>query len=140
MTVVGVDGSASACAALEWAADDAVRRGLELPLVHVREPWAAEHPLTAATDQQTLTERGAELLKVAARRARERRPGLHVTTALSTGAVAERLRHEALDVDALVLGSRGLGTFASAVLGSVSHGILHHARCPVAVVQAGGGS
>ena len=35
----------------------------------------------------------------------------------------------------LVIGSRGLGGFASAVLGSVCHGVLHRAHCPVAVVR-----
>ena len=40
--------------------------------------------------------------------------------------------------DLVVVGSRGLGRFGSAMLGSVSHGVLHHARCPVAVVRAAG--
>ncbi|MEU8151264.1 universal stress protein [Nonomuraea sp. NPDC048901] len=35
-----------------------------------------------------------------------------------------------------MVGSRGLGGFAAAALGSVSHGVLHRARCPVAVVGA----
>ncbi|WP_246005527.1 universal stress protein [[Actinomadura] parvosata] len=35
----------------------------------------------------------------------------------------------------LVVGSRGLTGFTSAVLGSVSHAILHRARCPVAVLS-----
>ncbi|WP_344316650.1 universal stress protein [Acrocarpospora pleiomorpha] len=35
----------------------------------------------------------------------------------------------------VVVGSRGMGAFGSAVLGSVSHGVLHRASCPVAVVR-----
>lgn len=39
--------------------------------------------------------------------------------------------------DLVVVGSRGLGGFTSAALGSVSHGILHRACCPVAVIGTG---
>ncbi|MFD8559495.1 universal stress protein [Streptosporangium canum] len=38
--------------------------------------------------------------------------------------------------DLAVVGSRGLGRVGSAVLGSVGHGVVHYARCPVAVVRA----
>ncbi|WP_263657345.1 universal stress protein [Nonomuraea gerenzanensis] len=47
--VVGIDGSRAADAALDRAADDAARRGRALRIVHVREPWAGEHPFTAAS-------------------------------------------------------------------------------------------
>jgi nucleotide-binding universal stress UspA family protein len=33
------------------------------------------------------------------------------------------------------MGSHGHGTFAGMVLGSVSHALLHHPPCPLAVVR-----
>lgn len=39
------------------------------------------------------------------------------------------------EAELLVVGSHGYGTFAGMVLGSVSHALLHHAPCPLAVVR-----
>jgi len=44
------------------------------------------------------------------------------------------------DTDVLVCGSRGLGGFSRALLGSTSSALLHHARVPVLVVPAGAGA
>jgi nucleotide-binding universal stress UspA family protein len=41
-----------------------------------------------------------------------------------------------LDARAIVAGSRGRSSFAAAVLGSVSTGLLHHTRRPVMIVRA----
>lgn len=37
--------------------------------------------------------------------------------------------------DLLVVGSRGHGTFAEAMLGSVGQYCVHHARCPVLIIR-----
>jgi nucleotide-binding universal stress UspA family protein len=46
----------------------------------------------------------------------------------------ERASHAA-HARILVVGSRGRGVVSSVVLGSVGHGVLHHAKGPVAVVH-----
>ncbi len=133
--VLGFDGSPTARCALDWAAGDAGRRGLPLRIVHVREPWCAEHPFDATTPDDTLTARCERLLAGAARRARDSAPEAWISTALVTGAVTERLRTESETADTVVVGSRGLGGFAGLVLGSVGLGLAACAACPVVVVR-----
>jgi nucleotide-binding universal stress UspA family protein len=51
------------------------------------------------------------------------------------GHPAQVLADAAADADLLVVGSRGHGGFAGMLLGSVSHHVIAHARCPVVVIH-----
>ena len=52
-----------------------------------------------------------------------------------TGQPARALLTLGESADLIVVGSRGRGGFTGLLLGSVSQGVLHHARVPVAVVR-----
>ncbi|UBU17856.1 universal stress protein [Nonomuraea gerenzanensis] len=123
--VVGVDGSAPAVAAVEWAAADAARRGLDLRIVHVCERWPHSEG----------TEHCAGALEAAADVARGLAGGVKVTTDLRAGNVVDELIGESATAGSLVLGSRGLGGFTGMVLGSVSTAVAGHAAGPVIVVR-----
>lgn len=63
-------------------------------------------------------------------------PGSTRVTVGDPGAELCRLAGEG-GYDLLVVGSHGSGFLRRVLLGSVSHYVLHHARCPVLVVRAG---
>lgn len=67
---------------------------------------------------------------------RERHPDLLITDEQVCDHPVSALIKASGTADLVVVGSRGLGGFASAVLGSVGHGVLHHVTCPVVVVDA----
>ncbi|MER5418996.1 universal stress protein [Streptosporangium roseum] len=133
---VGVDGSPSSQAAVEWAADDAVRRGCALRIVHVCEPWIYDIPLqTPPGFRDSMSESCQGVLAEAAALARERVPGIEGDTVLETGRPVEILRREAQDAEQIVLGSRGRGGFTGLLLGSVSLALAGHVAAPVVVVR-----
>ncbi len=64
-------------------------------------------------------------------------PDVPISPLVSEGHAAEVLLREAKDADLLVVGSRGRGGFASAIVGSVSLQCVLNAHCPVLVLRDG---
>jgi len=133
--VVGVDGSPVSEAALAFAFDAAAARGVDLVAVHAWSPTAIDEELAslvewdASAESAVLAERlagwGQKYPQVAVRRTVARDGAVRALVTASAGA------------QLVVVGSRGRGNAAGLLLGSVSHGVLHGAHCPVAVVRPG---
>ncbi|MFB9449479.1 universal stress protein [Dactylosporangium vinaceum] len=137
--VVGVDGSAHSKSALRWALTQARLIGAAVEAVSAWQdpalvgysfggvPISYEGDSIATITDKVLAETVAEVTD------RQEQP-VQVRTRVTRGHPAQVLLDAAAGADMLVLGSRGHGTFAGILLGSVSQHCVQHAPCPVLVV------
>ncbi|RCV48742.1 universal stress protein [Marinitenerispora sediminis] len=142
--VVGVDGSAAARAAAEWAFEEAALRSSVLRAVAVR--GSASHGVFASLEtpepgpgtpeERAAQEEARRELSESVAGLRDRHPQVPVETEVAAGHAARTLTAESRGADLVVLGSRGRGGFAGMLLGSVSQTVLTHSACPVAVLHA----
>ncbi|MEU2828733.1 universal stress protein [Streptomyces lavendulae] len=131
--VVGVDGSPQSRAAADWAAQEAVRRGLPLHAVHAWQ-WA---PLAApiVQDRETEARRAEDVLKEVEDELIHRYPGLDLTAEVLSDAPVPGLLHAAEDAELLVIGTRGYGALVGFLLGSYGRQVIAAAECPVVSVR-----
>lgn len=134
--VVGVDGSPASLVAVQWAADDAARLGVPLRIVCVVDRYPYQIVKFPDADLGDQLVRGAvRILADAERAARDQRPELTIITQVVEGGPTEALRRQAADATELVVGTRGMGGFTGAVVGSVSMYLAGYAPGPVVVVR-----
>jgi nucleotide-binding universal stress UspA family protein len=137
--VVGVDGSASSRAALRWAVRQALDTGgtvdavmaWHVPVAFSDYAWA---PISV-DEWENVVEDTHKALDAVIGEEVEPTDRHWVTTHVVNGHPAEVLLDAAADADLLVLGSRGHGGFAEALLGSVGQYCVHHAQCPVLIMR-----
>jgi nucleotide-binding universal stress UspA family protein len=140
---VGVDGSETAAAALRWAADEAALRGATLEAVYawsfvpsavVADPGVL--PVAASTMIDDLElERAAAGQLLDAALAETLGADAAVDRVVTEGSPGDVLVEAAQGADLVVVGSRGRGGIKSALLGSISTHVAHHAPCPVVIVR-----
>jgi nucleotide-binding universal stress UspA family protein len=145
--IVGVDGSANARRALEWAMREGAIRQAPLTVLTVNEVAASlwtHQPIILQADERLLRsarDGASELVDKTAADLGESRPA-EVTVKAVNGFAADELISASHDADLVVVGASGgahSGGLAQHIpLGSISNKVLHHAACPVVVVPAGG--
>lgn len=140
--VVGIDGSHNASRALEWAMTEAGLRGAELTVITVNSViagyWSGQPVAMPGDDERVASARAlAEdaVAKIAAELG-DRQPA-SVRVVAMNGFPARALIDGSEGCDLLVVGSRGGGGFGELAVGSVAQQVVHHAKCPVAVVPSG---
>ncbi|MGH3070712.1 MAG: universal stress protein [Gaiellaceae bacterium] len=138
--LVATDGSPSAAEAVALGVEVASEHEAELIFAHVV-PRVDVVPMTGfggigGAFPHEPTEYDHVLLEEAAAVAAEH--AIVSTTALLRGDTVDEIvaYADSRDVDLIVVGSRGHGALSSALLGSVSHGILGESKRPVLIVRA----
>ncbi|WP_418960907.1 universal stress protein [Streptomyces tritici] len=129
--VVGVDGSESSRAALAWAFEEADLRRCALRAIAVWQP-----PVFSLHSSDTLFHAERRLLSEATAGWAEKYPDVRLTHEVPIGSPVEKLADAAEHAMALVVGRRGRGGYTGMRVGSVVHGLLHRAHCPVVTVPA----
>ncbi|MCX4820905.1 universal stress protein [Streptomyces sp. NBC_01142] len=140
--VVGVDGSPSSHAALRWAVRYAGLVGGAVEAVAAYELPGARGWSAPAVDVEFDKEAAEQGLVNEVREVLGESGTSQVRELLVRGNPTEVLLNAADGAEVLVVGSRGLGGFARALLGSVSQQCAQHAKCPVVIVRpdaSGGG-
>jgi nucleotide-binding universal stress UspA family protein len=132
--VVGIDGSELSESAVAFAFDEADRRDVGLTALHA---WESPLPEALPTHEwQAVEDEERALLAERLAGWGEKYPDVDVDHRVVRGDAIANLVAESVGAELTVVGSRGAGGFRGLVLGSVSHGLLHHAGSPVAVVRA----
>ena len=137
--VVGVDGSAPSRSALRWAVGQARLTGgavdaviaWQLPVMPQHYSWAPIY----VQEAEDFAEDARKRIDAAVSAEVDPADSHLVRTHVMHGHPAQVLLDVADGADLLVVGGRGHGSFASALLGSVSQHCVHHARGPVLVVR-----
>lgn len=135
VVVVGVDGSQFSLRAVRWAAEDAVRRGAELRLVHAELPLPAGVPDVSGLARGALHDKAMDWMREAAATAKETAPGLDLQTHVEVTTAAVLLEQESETAALVVVGARGRGGFAGQLLGSVAVVLSSSSWCPVVIVR-----
>ncbi len=137
--IVGVDGSPASAKVLSVAFDEAVSHGLSLVVVAVHvSPQSAPAwgmpSMQPRREDLAETRQGVEALVTEAVAERAEFAGIDLTIRVLAGVPVEVLLAQAKRADHLIIGSRGVGGWRRALLGSVSSDLVHSAACRTTVV------
>ncbi|MFE1292790.1 universal stress protein [Streptomyces sp. NPDC058751] len=135
--VVGLDGSKESLAAADWAAREALRRGLPLRLVHAWEGLPDDGTVADLPEIRAPQYHARRVLRGAVDVLHERYPELYVAAEQVRKQPGPALLAEAENAELLVIGSQGTSGVGGFVSGSVAMATVAHVDRPVVLVRAG---
>lgn len=127
--VVGVDGTARSEMALGYAFEAAAHRGTELLVLAIQEQDDDDDDDEVDEDDDRLVTPDAAIAQW-----RQKFPGVSTRLRQLRGDPGQLLTEAAQQASLLVVGARGERPSAG-LLGPVCLTVLHHARCPVAIIR-----
>ena len=132
---MGADGSVHSERSLQWSTELAVALGAEVIAVHALGMLSHLRTRTSPAPSNEHREEVRHLLEDEWTRTL-RSSGVSYRCILVDGNPVVALMQVAAeqDADLIVVGTRGVGGFPGLQLGSTSHQLLQHARCPVVVI------
>jgi nucleotide-binding universal stress UspA family protein len=136
--VAGVDGTPRSSEAIAYAFAYASTHDLQLTVLHAYQVEYVAGVISELAAEKSNARLAQEELALTAEVVagwQEKYPDVHVTTVTMRNHPVDALVEASEKASLLVIGGRRRG-LGGALLGSVGHGILHDAHCPVAVVRA----
>lgn len=135
--VVGHDGSSTAHEAMRWAVEEGRLRG---QVVHVVRAWVLSGVIRdmggISAGVPSFAEAGTWVQQQLHENLVTCQPeGVEVHTHVIHEATTDVILAAAATADLVVLGNRGRGGFAGAIIGSVAESVVRHAPCTVVVVR-----
>ena len=135
--VVGVDTYEASKPAVDWAADEAARRGAVLQVVHT---WHI--PVGAASmygypiwpDIEACRNAAIDEVHATAHAIAEVHPELLIETIVAEGGAAQAITEQSVGADLVVLGRHHHGRIAKLLVGSTSESAVKHVECPLVIV------
>ena len=131
--VVGYDGSEHSSIAVDWAAAEAVSRGVMLTLTAATtvpmEGMRFGGSILSPDAIDDLLGRLQEATQARADEARKAHPGLVVDVKVALGSPAAVLVEASANADMVVVGSRGMGGFRGLLVGSVGVQVASNSEC-----------
>lgn len=146
--LIAVDGSAYSDAAVDevarrpWPPQSELRviTAAETPSIVGMEPWAVSADFFEKLEQSVREGAKAVIDNALLKLNKIEDKTLKISSEIIQGSPREVIVGEAerWAADLIVMGSRGLGAWNRLLLGSVSSGVVHHAKCSVEIVRASG--
>jgi nucleotide-binding universal stress UspA family protein len=136
--VIATDGSPAAQEAVDVGLEFAKEQGADVTFIHVTVPdeYMGGRLAARPIPHREEIDESETALKAAADAAEE--AGISYALERISGDTVDTIVGiaDGKDADLIVVGSRGRGPMTAALLGSVSRGVLQHAKRPVLIVRA----